>query len=69
MPIPTKNQLIGIDIGSYSIKIAEIEDSKKGMILKNLGIIRLPQEAIVEGSIREMETVSAALKNLLKNLN
>ena len=68
MPIPKKNQLIGIDIGSYSIKIAEIEDSKKGMILKNLGIIRLPTEAIVEGSIREMEVVSAALKNLLKNL-
>jgi type IV pilus assembly protein PilM len=68
MPISKKNQLIGIDIGSHSIKIAEIEDSGKGMILKNLGLIRLPQDAIVEGSIKEMEIVSAALKNLLNNL-
>ena len=68
MPIPKKNQLIGIDIGSHSIKIAEIEDTTRGMILKNFGVIELPQDAIVEGSIREMEVVSAALQNLLQNL-
>lgn len=68
MPVLKKNQLIGIDIGSHSIKIAEIEDSKKGMILKNFGMIELPQESVVEGSIKEMEIVSAALKNLIKNL-
>jgi len=68
MPVLKKNQLIGIDIGSHSIKIAEIEDSKKGMILKNFGMIGLPQESVVEGSIKEMEIVSAALKNLIKNL-
>jgi len=68
MPVPKKNQLIGIDIGSYSIKIAEIQDTKRGMVLKNFGIIKLPPDAIVEGSIREMGTVSEAIKNLLKNL-
>jgi len=68
MPIPKKNQLVGIDIGSHSIKIIEIEDTNKGMILKNFGMIGLPQDAIVEGSIKEMEIVSAALKNLFKNL-
>ena len=68
MPIPKKNQLVGIDIGSHSIKIAEIADSSKGMILSNFGTIALPQDAIVEGSIKEMEIVSAALKNLFKNL-
>ena len=68
MPIPKKNQVVGIDIGSHSIKVAEIEDSKKGMILKNFGMIGLPHNAIVEGSIKEMQIVSAALKNLFKNL-
>ena len=68
MPISKRNQLIGVDIGSHSIKIAEIEDSKKGMILKNFGMIELPQESVVEGSIKEMEIASAALKNLIKNL-
>ncbi len=68
MPISKKNQLIGIDIGSHSIKVAEIEDSKKGMLLKNFGMIGLPENAIVEGSIKEMEIVSSALKNLFDNL-
>lgn len=68
MPVPKKNQLIGIDIGSYSIKIAEIQDTKRGMVLKNFGIIKLPPDAIVGGSIREMGIVSEAIKNLVKNL-
>ena len=68
MPVSKKNQLVGIDIGSHSIKVAEIDDSKRGMMLKNFGIIGLPENAVVEGSIREMEVVSAALKNLLRNL-
>ncbi len=68
MPVAKKNQLVGIDIGSHSIKVSEIEDTKKGLVLKNFGITRLPQDAIKEGSIREIEIVSSALKNLLKNL-
>ncbi len=68
MPIPKKNQLVGIDIGSHSIKVAEIDDTTRGMVLKNFGTIGLPQDAIVEGSIKEMEIVSAALRNLLQNL-
>ncbi|MBW1691738.1 MAG: type IV pilus assembly protein PilM [Deltaproteobacteria bacterium] len=68
MPVSKKNQLVGIDIGSHSIKVAEIEEGKQGMLLKNFGMIEIPSEAIVEGSIKEMEIVSSALKNLLKNL-
>jgi len=68
MPIPKKNQLIGLDIGTHSIKLVEIDDSKKGRILKNFGIIGLPQNAIVEGSIKEMEIVSSAIKELYKQL-
>ncbi|MBN2124568.1 MAG: type IV pilus assembly protein PilM [Deltaproteobacteria bacterium] len=68
MPVPKKNQLIGLDIGSHSIKLVEIDDSKKGMILRNFGIIGLPHDAIVEGAVKEMEIVSAAIKSLLKNL-
>ncbi|MGD9032387.1 MAG: type IV pilus assembly protein PilM [Desulfobacteraceae bacterium] len=68
MAVAKKNQLIGLDIGSHSIKLVEIEDSKKGRVLRNFGIIGLPQNAIVEGSIKEMEIVSSAIKNLFKHL-
>jgi len=69
MPVHKKNQLVGLDIGSHSIKLVEIDDSKKGMILRNFGIIGLPKDAIVEGSVKEMEIAASALKKLYKNLN
>ena len=68
MPVPKKNQLVGVDIGSHSIKLVEIDDGKRGMVLKNFGVIHLPPEAIVEGSIKEMEIVSTALRSLFRNL-
>jgi type IV pilus assembly protein PilM len=68
MTIQKKNHLVGLDIGSHSIKLVEIEDTKKGRILKNFGIIGLPQEAIVEGTIKEIGIVSSAIKALYKNL-
>ncbi len=69
MPVPKKNQLVGLDIGSHSIKLVEIDNSKKGMILKNFGIIGLPKDAIVEGSIKEMEMAASAIRTLYKNLD
>ncbi len=69
MPVPKKNQLVGLDIGSHSIKLVEIDDSKKGMILNNFGIISLPNDSIVEGNIKEMEVAASAIKSLFKNLN
>lgn len=68
MPIQKKNQLVGVDIGSHSIKLVEIEDGKKGRVLRNFGLIGLPPDAIVEGSIKEMDVVSAAIRNLYRNL-
>lgn len=68
MPTAKKNKLVGLDIGSHSIKLVEIDDTKKGMILKNFGIIGLPKDAVLEGTVREMEIVASAIKNLYKNL-
>ncbi len=68
MAIHKKNQLVGLDIGSHSIKLVEIDHTKKGKVLKSFGIIGLPPDAIVEGSVKEMEIVSSAVRNLLKNL-
>lgn len=68
MSVPKKNQVIGLDIGSHSIKLVEIDHSKRGRILRNFGMIGLPPGAIVEGSIKEIEIVSSAIVNLYKNL-
>lgn len=68
MPIHKKNQLVGLDIGSHTVKLVEIDDTKKGRVLKNIGMIGLPHNAIVEGAVKEMDIVAAAIKNLYKNL-
>ncbi len=68
MPIAKKNQLVGLDIGSHSVKLVEIAQTKKGYELQSFGLIGLPQHAVVEGSIKEMEIVSSAIKNLCRNL-
>ncbi len=68
MAVPKKNQLIGLDIGSRAVKLVEIDHGKRGRILKNFGIIGLPRDAIVEGTIKEMEIVSSAIKTLFRNL-
>jgi type IV pilus assembly protein PilM len=68
MPVSKKNQLIGLDIGSHAIKLVEIDHGKKGMILKNFGLIGLPHEAIVEGYIKDKDAVSSSIKQLVRNL-
>ena len=68
MAIAKKNTLVGLDIGSCSIKLVEIDHGKQGMTLKNFGVIGLPPDSIVEGYIKEREIVSSAIKDLFKNL-
>jgi type IV pilus assembly protein PilM len=68
MAIKKKNRLVGVDIGSHSIKIVEIDPTKKGRFLKNFGVVGLARNAIREGDIVEMGVVAEALKKLFKNL-
>jgi type IV pilus assembly protein PilM len=63
-----KNALVGLDIGSYAIKLVEIDQGKKGMMLKSFGLVGLPPDSIVEGYIKEREIVASAIKGLFKNL-
>ena len=68
MAIPKKDQLVGLDIGSHSIKLVEIDYGKQGRVLRNFGIAPVPQGSVVEGSIKDMEAVSGAIKGLFRNL-
>ena len=68
MAFGKKNQLVGVDIGSYAIKVVEIDQNKKGRFLKNFGMIGLPRNAIREGDIVEQDAVVGALKKLFGNL-
>ena len=60
--------VIGIDVGTSSIKLLEIEESKGGFRLKNFGIAPLPKDSIINGSILNHDAVVNALKQLTSNL-
>jgi len=68
MVFASKDHLIGLDIGSRTIKLGEVVQKKGRRILKKFGMANLPQGAIVEGRIKEPEVVTEAIKGLVSNL-
>lgn len=65
LPFFKKTDMVGLDIGSNSVKIIQLASSKKGWKLVNLGMTQLPPEAIVDGAIIDSMTVISAVKELV----
>ena len=61
--------LTGLDIGSRTIKIAEIAETKKGRSLKNFGVTELAQGIIGEDTIKDPEADAEAIRELFKTYN
>jgi len=62
-----KENLVGLDIGSRSIKAAQIVDSKRGPTLKHFGIVDIAHGAIEEGTINDPESVAQSIQQLFKS--
>ena len=62
-----KDNLVGLDIGSRSIKAAEIVETKQGNMLKNLGSIDIAHGVIEEGTINDPESVAESIQQLWKS--
>jgi type IV pilus assembly protein PilM len=58
------SKILGLDIGSNSIKIVEIDLSKKGYELQYVGLAPLPDGAIVDKSIKKADVVRNAIQAL-----
>ena len=63
-----KHRLIGLDIGSRTLKVAEIAETKKGHTLQNFGTLDIKPGLIEEGTIKDSEAVSASIRELFKNV-
>jgi type IV pilus assembly protein PilM len=61
-----ERNLIGIDLGSYAIKIVELKKHKNSYSVKNIGFQELPEDAIVEGKIIDFTAVVDTLLDILK---
>ena len=56
--------VVGLDIGSYAIKLVELNERKGQYSLRNLGVESLSPEAIVDGSIMDSSLVVDAIEKL-----
>jgi type IV pilus assembly protein PilM len=63
-----KREVIGIDIGSSSIKLVQLKEQKGSYQLLNAGIIPLPPEAIVDNTLMDSASIVEAIKNLVSSL-
>ena len=60
-------QLAGLDIGSSSLKLVEIQDTPKGRILTRFSRTPLAKGVIVDGNVAEPEALTATIKDLFRN--
>jgi len=65
----TKKEIVGIDIGSSSVKLVQLKEQKGGYILENVGMLPLPPEAIVDNTLMDSSSIAETVKKLLKGLN
>jgi len=64
-----KTHVIGLDIGSTTIKAAEIIETKDGQTLNNFGMLNLAPGIIEEGAIKDPQAVAAIIRELFKSNN
>ncbi len=64
-----KTSVVGLDIGSRTIKAAEVADTKKGPTLKNFGVIDIEPGIIEEGAIKDPEAAASAIRQLFQSSN
>jgi type IV pilus assembly protein PilM len=61
--------LVGLDIGSSSVKVCELQQAGKGgsirYRLQKLGFVQLPSDAIVDGDIMDSNAVASAIRQVL----
>ena len=69
LPGFTKQKLaLGLDIGSYSVKICELAKTKSGCRLLKLGSAKLPEGAVEDGVLQDPDSVGNIITTLINNL-
>lgn len=63
-----KKEVVGIDIGSSSVKVVQLKDNNGSFQLLNVGILPLPPEAIVDNTLMDSSSIVTAIKNLVASL-
>jgi len=62
-----KKRVAGLDIGSSSVKMVELDGKPNSLNLVSLGFENLPSDTIIDGQIMELNTVSDVIQNVCNN--
>ena len=62
-----KKTVAGLDVGSSSIKVVELDGKMNSLNLVGLGFENLPDDTIVDGQIMELNVVSDVINNICTN--
>ncbi len=62
-----KSGFVGVDLGTYAIKVAEALPGNPPVV-RSLGQIRLPRGSILGGIYKDLEAITDKLKQLVENL-
>ncbi len=62
-----KDHLVGLDIGSSFIKVAELKITSKGYVLQKFGVSQIAPGTIVDGRVNDMEGLANDIKALFKS--
>ena len=62
-----KQSVAGLDIGSSSIKMVELDGKANNLNLVSLGFENLPDDSIIDGQIMELNVVSDCIQNVCMN--
>ncbi|HPX61589.1 MAG TPA: type IV pilus assembly protein PilM [Deltaproteobacteria bacterium] len=57
-------EVVGVDIGSSSLKLVQLKEAKGGYELVRVGVVPLPPEAIVDNTLMDSSQIVNAVKNL-----
>jgi type IV pilus assembly protein PilM len=65
--IGKSRSIVGLDIGSSSVKAVELAVKPKGIELLHLGVAKLPPEAIVQGAFLNAAAITEAIREAIDN--
>lgn len=60
-----KNFIVGIDVGNFNIKVVEAQKKSGKMEILNYAVARMPENAINDGKITDIQKVAATIGNML----
>lgn len=63
-----KTDMLGVDIGSSSLKLVQLKQLKNTYTLQNVGLMPLPPEAIVDNTLMDSSSVVETIKKLVGSL-